>query len=175
VHKKPSLLPILACSLLLIGRLLVIREGAMMIPLLILVYLAILAISHPAPGTFDSRSLLPLTLGVIAVLCAGLAFSAPFAWRSTSGGVALSLLAAVAEEGFFRGMLFVRLDPYGRGLAILVSAASFALVHIPFYGWASLPLDLGAGVLFGWQRSDSGNWAVPGATHALANLLAVLP
>jgi membrane protease YdiL (CAAX protease family) len=81
----------------------------------------------------------------------------------------------VAEEGVFRGLLFERLSHRGTNLAIGVSAAVFALVHLPFYGVAAFPLDLGAGVLFAWQRSDSGNWVVPAGTHALANLLAVLP
>jgi hypothetical protein len=47
-------------------------------------------------------------------------------------------------------------------------------VHIPSYGLAALPVDLGAGLLFAWQRWVSGRWTVPAATHAAANLLAVI-
>jgi membrane protease YdiL (CAAX protease family) len=85
------------------------------------------------------------------------------------------MLAAVAEEALFRGALFSLLERRGRALAIAGSAVAFALVHVPFYGIAALPLDLGAGLLFAWQRSASDSWTVPAATHALANLLSVLP
>jgi membrane protease YdiL (CAAX protease family) len=37
-----------------------------------------------------------------------------------------------------------------------------------------LPLDLAAGLLLGWQRQATGSWAVPAATHVVANLLVVL-
>jgi membrane protease YdiL (CAAX protease family) len=102
-------------------------------------------------------------------------FAAPFSVRSTIGGVALSVLAAVAEERLFRGALFGRLLPYGTQVAVVASATLFALAHLPFYGVAALPIDFGAGLLFAWQRSESGHWSVPAATHSLANLLAVLP
>jgi membrane protease YdiL (CAAX protease family) len=88
--------------------------------------------------------------------------------------VALNLAAAVAEEAFFRGFLFGRLEAWGMRAAIVGSAAAFALIHLPLYGWAALPVDLGAGVLLSWQRAASGRWTVPAATHGLANLLAVL-
>ena len=47
-------------------------------------------------------------------------------------------------------------------------------MHIPSYGLAAFPVDLGAGLLFGWQRWAAGTWTVPAATHAAANLLAVI-
>jgi membrane protease YdiL (CAAX protease family) len=58
-------------------------------------------------------------------------------------------------------------------VAVLGSAVVFALVHLPAYGTAALPVDLGAGLLLSWQRSASGRWTVPAVTHAVANLLAV--
>ena len=54
------------------------------------------------------------------------------------------------------------------------SAVLFAAVHVTVYGLWVLPLDLAAGLLFGWQRQVTGSWAVPAATHAVANLLVVL-
>ena len=39
---------------------------------------------------------------------------------------------------------------------------------------AALPVDVGAGLLFGWQRWASGTWTVPAAMHAFANALVVL-
>jgi CAAX prenyl protease-like protein len=50
----------------------------------------------------------------------------------------------------------------------------FALVHVPVYGISALPVDLGAGALFGWQRAVSGSWSAPAATHVFANLMAVI-
>ena len=58
--------------------------------------------------------------------------------------------------------------------AIAISGVVFALVHLPAYGTAAIPVDLGAGLLFGWQRWASGTWATPAITHGAANLLAVL-
>jgi membrane protease YdiL (CAAX protease family) len=57
---------------------------------------------------------------------------------------------------------------------VLGGAVLFAAVHVPLYGWAALPVDLGAGLLLGWQRHASGTWLVPAATHAVANLLVVV-
>jgi membrane protease YdiL (CAAX protease family) len=92
------------------------------------------------------------------------------------GAVALGLgvLAAVAEEALFRGALYALLRRRRALLAVGVPAVAFALIHVPSYGPAALPVDLGAGLLFGWQRWASGRWAVPAATHAAANLLAVI-
>jgi hypothetical protein len=39
---------------------------------------------------------------------------------------------------------------------------------------AVLPVDLGAGLLLGWQRWATGTWTVPAVTHAAANALATV-
>jgi membrane protease YdiL (CAAX protease family) len=91
----------------------------------------------------------------------------------TALGVAASVAAAVAEEAVFRRALYDRLRRWGPFLAVAGAAVAFALVHVPAYGWAAVPVDLGAGVLFGWQRWATGSWAVPAATHVVANLMAV--
>ena len=57
---------------------------------------------------------------------------------------------------------------------VWISAVSFAAVHVPLYGPAVFWVDLGAGLLFGWQRWASGDWHASAATHALANLAAVI-
>jgi membrane protease YdiL (CAAX protease family) len=92
-------------------------------------------------------------------------------------GVGAALAAAVSEEAFFRRFLYGSLAEGGAVLAIAGSATAFAAVHIPAYGWASFPVNLAAGLLFGWQRRISGSWAAPAATHAFANLIGmgVLP
>jgi membrane protease YdiL (CAAX protease family) len=89
--------------------------------------------------------------------------------------VLLTLAAAVAEEALFRQALYRWLAARGGAvLAVAGGAVLFALVHVPFYGMAAFPVDLGAGLLFGWQRWSSGRWTVPAATHAAANLLVVI-
>jgi hypothetical protein len=45
---------------------------------------------------------------------------------------------------------------------------------VTVWGAGVLPLDLAAGLLLSWQRAASGRWAVPAATHTVANLLAAL-
>jgi membrane protease YdiL (CAAX protease family) len=164
------------CMLLLGARLLLLNQGAVTMWLLGIMYVSILFISRRAlTGTTIHRASVPLAVGVLSVVLVRLLLAAPVQSRATGAGIVISLLAAVAEEALFRGAVFARLEPLGRDLAIVASATAFALVHVPFYGLRALPIDFGAGVLFGWQRRDSGSWTVPAATHAFANLLAVLP
>lgn len=114
-----------------------------------------------------------LGLGAVAAsrLWAAPGFPAPVA----PAGVALSLLAAVAEEAFFRGFVYGRVVRFGAPAAIAASAAAFAAIHVPFYGAAAVWVDLGAGLLFGWQRWASNGWGAPAATHVAANLAAMVP
>jgi membrane protease YdiL (CAAX protease family) len=93
--------------------------------------------------------------------------------RVGAAAAALALLAAVAEEAVFRRLLYGRLEGLGVMVAVVASAGLFALIHLPAYGTAALPVDLGAGLLLSWQRFASGTWTVPAITHAAANLLAV--
>ena len=120
------------------------------------------------------RAWMPLAVGTLAVLFARLMAGPAPALPVGVGIVALNVGAAVAEEAFFRGFLFARLEPWGVGIAVIVTAAAFALLHVPLYGVAAFPVDLGAGLLLSWQRAASGTWTVPAATHAVANVLAVL-
>jgi membrane protease YdiL (CAAX protease family) len=71
-------------------------------------------------------------------------------------------------------VLLARLLRLGAVAAIAITAVVFALVHLPAYGTAAIPVDFGAGLLFGWQRWASGTWTAPAITHGAANLLAVL-
>ena len=98
--------------------------------------------------------------------------SVPLPWSAAA--LPLSLLAAVAEEALFRRLAYARLEPFGTAAAIVGSAVLFGLVHVPAYGLSALPVDVGAGLLFAWQRWASGTWTVPAATHAFANALVVL-
>jgi membrane protease YdiL (CAAX protease family) len=115
-----------------------------------------------------------LVVGLAAVAIARAAVAPAPLLMTTEVSAALSVLAAVAEEALFRGGVFRLLEPRGAALAAVASALLFALVHVPSYGWPAFPVDLGAGLLFSWQRLVTGRWSVPAATHAAANLLAVM-
>jgi membrane protease YdiL (CAAX protease family) len=130
---------------------------------------------EPVRATAPLGAAPALAVGVAAVAAARvLALPAPPPAR-TATAVGLGLLAAVAEEALFRRLLYGRLEErLGPAAAVLGSAVLFALVHLPAYGTAALPVDLGAGLLLSWQRHACGRWEVPAATHAVANLLAVI-
>jgi membrane protease YdiL (CAAX protease family) len=120
-------------------------------------------------------------LGSVAVLAVGIgAFLAAAATgRPTIHPVvgptalAVTMLASIAEEAFFRGFLYGRLARVGAPWAIVASAGAFALIHVPAYPMPAVAVDFAAGLLFGWQRWATGTWLVPAATHAAANVLAV--
>jgi membrane protease YdiL (CAAX protease family) len=115
----------------------------------------------------------PLVLGLVGVAGAAVV-GGPVADRRVGAVAAgLALLAAVAEEALFRKVLYDRLLRFGIVAAVVGSAVVFALVHLPAYGVAAMPVDLGAALLLSWQRYASGRWTVPAVTHAVANLLAV--
>ena len=91
--------------------------------------------------------------------------------RTTAVGVFGLVLAGVAEELFFRRFVYGAVERHGPVVAISVSAALFAIIHVPQYGSGVLPIDFAAGCLLGWQRYATGGWTAPGVTHVVANLL----
>src|SRR4029450_11428131 len=88
-----------------------------------------------------------------------------------AGGIAV--VAGVVEEALFRRVLYDRLLRFGVVVAVGGTAVVVALVHLPAYGVAAMPVDLGAALLLSWQRYASGRWTVPAVTHAVGNLPAV--
>jgi membrane protease YdiL (CAAX protease family) len=136
--------------------------------------LAAAAMPDPTGERVRRAAAVPLLAGLLAVAIASTATGAavPVPWGAAA--LPLSVLAAVAEEALFRHGAYGSLARAGAPAAIVGSALLFALVHVPAYGVAALPVDLAAGLLFGWQRWTSGTWGVPAATHAFANVLAVL-
>jgi membrane protease YdiL (CAAX protease family) len=175
VTEDKRVVPIVACLLLLLSRLISSNLGTTSLILLAMTYLSVLVICRPewSPVTLR-QSRFPFLVGTLAIVSGRFLLTSTFSWRTTTAGIVLSLVAGVAEEALFRQALFSRIQRYGSPLAVVVSAAVFALVHVPFYGVSALPLDFGAGLLFGWQRSVSGTWIIPASSHALANLLAVI-
>jgi membrane protease YdiL (CAAX protease family) len=115
-----------------------------------------------------------LVLGIVAFAFGRLMGGGHPPAEMTARVLALSTLAAVAEEALFRRVVFSELVPGGAGLAVLGSAALFAVVHVSVYGFWVLPVDLGAGLVLSWQRWASGSWAVPAATHVIANVLVIV-
>jgi membrane protease YdiL (CAAX protease family) len=148
------------------------------VPLLAVGYVAMtaaaLAVRRPRSGPEAPLGwAVPLALGLAAVAAAGVVAGPAPDRRVGAAAAGLAMAAAVAEEALFRRLLFDRLVARGPVIALVGSAAVFALVHLPAYGVAALPVDLGAALLLSWQRYASGRWTVPAVTHAVANLLAV--
>lgn len=84
---------------------------------------------------------------------------------------AVVILVAVAEEFLLRGALFESVARWrGEYPAIAVTAAAFGLIHVPFYGWTVLPVDLAVGVFLGVLRAVAGSVSAPLVTHVLADL-----
>ncbi len=83
----------------------------------------------------------------------------------------VTVLVATAEEALLRGALFDALsEAGGLALAVPVSTVAFALMHVPLYGWAVVPLDLGAGLLLCGLRLAGRSMAAPAIAHILADL-----
>ena len=63
---------------------------------------------------------------------------------------------ACAEEALLRGSLYRAVEQRaGAVAAVAITACAFAIVHIPLYGWAVVPLDLAVGVWLGVLRAVS--------------------
>jgi membrane protease YdiL (CAAX protease family) len=79
---------------------------------------------------------------------------------------------AVAEEAFLRGALWDAAAGMrgGERTALVVTTVVFAVIHLPFYGPASLPLNLAVGLLLGGVRQWTGGWAAPAVAHTLADI-----
>jgi membrane protease YdiL (CAAX protease family) len=170
------------CAALTARPLLLDVAGGRPAQVLAALFMSLLAVSLLWPAsardatTTGSRAVpgvLALGIGAFVVgrvLVAG----SPAPVPATALVVGLNTLAAVAEEAFFRRLVYGALLAGGPAAAVVGSAVLFAAVHVTVYGAWVLPLDLAAGLLFGWQRQATGSWAVPAATHAMANLLVVL-
>ena len=80
----------------------------------------------------------------------------------------------VAEEALFRGALQPLLARLGVLPGVLLTAALFGLVHVPFYGWGALPVDAAAGIWLGWLRQATGSVTAPAVAHVVADWAAWL-
>jgi membrane protease YdiL (CAAX protease family) len=145
----------------------------------VLLFGALLAVSCALPASREASAVpvgrsVALAVGIGAFLTARLVTGGVPPAAASGLLLATSVLAAVAEEAFFRRLSFGLFSPAGPGYAIVATAVLFAAVHVGTYGVWVLPLDLAAGLLLGWQRWSTGSWTVPAVTHAVANLLVLL-
>lgn len=121
----------------------------------------------------------PRSRWALSVLIGALAFATARTFGPCTPGtpVASALvavaLASVAEEAFFRRLVYGWLAKWGAIAAVAGAAGLFAAVHVPAYGVYTLPLNVAAGALFGWQRWATGGWSAPALTHLAANLMVV--
>jgi membrane protease YdiL (CAAX protease family) len=91
------------------------------------------------------------------------------------------VVVALPEELFFRGLLHELLERRfpparrflggGLGLALVLSALAFALIHLPKDGDPRALATFFPGLLFGWMRSATGSILAPTLTHAASNIL----
>lgn len=136
--------------------------------------IAVLVASLLVPAARGNARLHPglvLGMGLMAIGLVLITGGRPVPAPLTPWALPFTLLAAVAEEALFRRVAYGALERRGAIVAIGVTALAFALIHVPIYGVAVFPVDLGAGLLLSWQRWASGTWTVPAATHATANVV----
>ncbi|MDQ1651255.1 MAG: Type prenyl endopeptidase Rce1-like [Cryptosporangiaceae bacterium] len=125
-----------------------------------------------AVGTRLSWAWRDLRIGLVgaAVLCAPAVIVGGFGARPLAGlggWLAVVTLVAAAEEAFLRGSLY---DALGHpAAAIGGSALAFALLHVPLYGWRTVPLDFAAGIVLGLVRHRSGSATAPAIAHVAAD------
>lgn len=103
----------------------------------------------------------------------------PERWQGRSGSTlavlfaSMVVLAPLAEELVFRGLVYWRLSPTAAGPigAIVIAAVIFAAIHYQ-YGpkeWLFILID---GLLLGLARHQSGSLYVPIVMHMLGNFYA---
>ena len=120
-----------------------------------------------ALGVAGATALVAISLvGVPAVTLGARAQQATLAWW-----VPLVTVVAAVEELVLRGVLFdaVR-SQSGDAVAVAVTALLFAVIHLPLYGGAAMPIDLCVGVFLGCLRVGAGTVTAPLVAHVLADL-----
>lgn len=79
-------------------------------------------------------------------------------------------LVGIAEEVVFRGVLYDAFtEAWGELPAVCLGALAFGLLHVPFYGWGALLVDVAAGLWLGALRVTTRGVAAPATAHVLAD------
>ena len=86
--------------------------------------------------------------------------------------VGIALLAPLGEELLFRGVIFKLLSSKSTVLAVLVTAAFFAGLHIQ-YSWIGIALVFVDGLYYGIARAWSGSTLLTIVMHCVGNSIAV--
>jgi membrane protease YdiL (CAAX protease family) len=91
------------------------------------------------------------------------------------------LVVGLPEELFFRGFLLHKLEQRfpprrrilggGIGLALVLSAAAFAVIHLPREADPRALATFFPGLVFGWMRSATGSILASTVTHGCSNIL----
>lgn len=115
-----------------------------------------------------------VALGIVAFAIARGALGGSLIPAPDAALVGSAVAVAVAEEAFFRRLVYATLLRWGVAIALAGSSCAFAIVHVTFWGWRAVPVDLAAGILLGWQRWVTGSWTAAAVTHAAANVLMLL-
>lgn len=92
------------------------------------------------------------------------------------------VMVPVAEEVFYRGLMFRGLFYHSSYAAIICSVTVFSLIHVaPYFGTASLPVlglafcqYIPAGLILAWSYHKSNTILAPILIHALVNAQAIL-
>jgi membrane protease YdiL (CAAX protease family) len=105
----------------------------------------------------------------------------PPSWQLAEFAAVQLVVVALPEELFFRGFLLRLLERRfpprrrwlggGVGWALVLSAAAFAVIHLPKDGDPRALATFVPGLLFGWMRSATGSILASTVTHASSNVL----
>jgi len=123
-----------------------------------------------------------LAMGRIAAIMAGLMVGAVLLAPVVTGRLsqrpladfwswaAISAVIATLEETAIRGALYRRWsEEAGPAAAIIAGAAVFALIHLPRYGLAAMPLDAAVGLALGGLRAVTGRVLPCAIAHTIAD------
>jgi len=85
-------------------------------------------------------------------------------------GAAVAAVIATLEETAIRGALYqCWSEEAGPAVAIVAGALLFALIHLPRYGFAAMPLDAAVGLALGGMRALTGRVLPCAVAHTLAD------
>ena len=134
--------------------------------------------SLPSPGGGGKSGVLGTGQALVAGLMVGAILLAPVVTGPLSGRslgafwswAAIAALIATLEEMSIRGVLYRRwAEETGSLAAILIGAAVFALIHLPRYGFAAMPLDAAVGLALGGLRALTGRVLPCAVAHTVAD------
>jgi membrane protease YdiL (CAAX protease family) len=91
-------------------------------------------------------------------------------WGEFWSWAVIAAIVATVEETSIRGVLYQRwAGEAGTVAAIVVGAAIFALIHLPRYGLAAMPLDAAVGLALGGLRALTGRVLPCAVAHTVAD------